>query len=160
MNFFPMQTTIQYSMAGHYLKIGLIFNDFAKFDTIKVDSNGDPFFIDTSFIFKPDYMKYAPKVNDWIIMLETSLGIWRSPYLDDILTELEMFIPWADKIGNISPNSFYDIFRKIPDDWSVSQDYLKIILEYLIETTRILPKMIRNWIIIEKEMREYYDSIK
>jgi len=103
------------------------FQDY-KYNTLAIQSDGSPIFIDGSMAF--DGFEWELNKLRWEHIL-----IERSPYLIGILTEYAMFDPWLKKIEDIKDIKIHEIFHRIPNAWQIPKDY-KLELKKMLLSTR------------------------
>jgi len=112
---FP-QLEMQNSFYGKSVFDNLVKFQDLKYNTLAIQSDGSPIFIDGSMAF--DGFDWNIQKLKWeYIHLEYS------PYLKGILIDYRMFDHWLKKVEEIPDSKIHDIFNRIPMEWSIPEDY-------------------------------------
>lgn len=125
---FP-QLEMQSSFYGKSVFDNLVKFQDMKFNTLAIQSNGSPIFIDGSMAFDG---------HDWNLqkLKWEYIHLEYSPYLKGILTDYKMFDHWLKKIEEIPDLKIHEIFNRIPTEWPIPKNY-KLELKKLLLSTKV-----------------------
>jgi hypothetical protein len=117
-----------------------------KYDTLQIQENGSPIFLDASMAFWG--LDWDVNRLQWT---ESGIHLARSPYLSGFVLDQGKFLPWLEKLGGIASEVYSQILQRIPKEWSVPPDYVAAISELLTVTHQQFVPLFEEAIEWEKE---------
>ncbi|MCA9145957.1 MAG: hypothetical protein H6823_23720 [Planctomycetaceae bacterium] len=118
----------------------------AKYDTLYRSRVGGPLFLDASFAF------HVNMDDAWDTSLKWSEAAFdlHSPYLEGVVTKASMFRSWLDQVYSVTPHRIRGILDQIPETWSVPDEYVSSLAEFLSRSSEFV-ELMAQWIDYERE---------
>jgi len=117
----------------------LLLEEDTKYDTLFMDVQGKPTFLDASHAFGG--VKWDCSRLKWdALHFEI-----RSPYLRGVVVEANEFDPWLRRIESVSVSYIRGILDAVPGDWEVASEYVVAIPEFLVRTQEEFVPKFGTW---------------
>jgi len=115
-----------------------------KYDTLCLDSAGQPMFLDASCAFGGlEWNEGALRFDDTHIDVQ-------SPFLHGILDNLDGYRPWLERLDGLSQEILLETLKEIPAAWDVPRNYLDAMQSFLSQTSPIFVQQFRDWIAYQR----------
>src|SRR5882724_987499 len=135
-------TTLESNMSlyGKCIFDNWVLLEDCKYDTLFLDSAGDPIFLDASYAFGGlEWDEDKLQFND------THLDI-QSHFLGGVLENLDEYTPWLERIDSLSQEELLETLEDVPAEWDVPPNYRAAMQSFLAQTSPIFVPQFRAWI--------------
>jgi len=115
-----------------------------KADTLQIQSDGKPMFLDASMAFGGE--KWREERLEWIPRHFKKGAI----YLEEIISDSTQFEPWLDRVDSVTAPLRSQILDTVPSDWPVKQSFVAATMNFLTTTQAVFLPQFRDsldWIV-------------
>jgi len=122
----------------------VLMKDTSKYDTLQIQQNGQPLFLDASHAFGGDSWKAdTPFWEDVAIDA-------KCPYMEGVLTDTAVHEAWLSRLGELEVDALGQCFDSLPGDWGLDIKRVGKVRRLIASTHSSFVPLFRDWIEWEK----------